>query len=60
MKRSLRQMDVANAFKEGDVARRQNTQGITVEVQVEREMGASAAVGIERKRWLCVVFGRLT
>lgn len=45
---------MANGSKEGDVAGGQNTQGITVEVQVEREMGASAAVGIERKR-LCGV-----
>lgn len=51
---------MANGSKEGDVARGQNTQGITVKVQVEREMGASAAVGIERKRRLCAVFSRLT
>ena len=35
-------MDVANGSKEGNVAGGQNTQGITVKVQVEREMGASA------------------
>ena len=34
-------MDVANGSKEGNVAGGQNTQGITVKVQVEREMGAS-------------------
>ena len=38
----MRQMDVANGSKEGNVAGGQNTQGITVKVQVEREMGASA------------------
>lgn len=35
-------MDVVNGSKEGKVADGQNAQGIAVEVQVEREMGASA------------------
>ena len=35
-------MDVVTGSKEGKAAGGQNAQGIAVEVQVEREMGASA------------------